>query len=78
LGQSIRAWLHLVLQIQAPLTAITQQLFKTGGILRCTDDQDIADPCQHQGAERVIDHRLVIDGQQLLADSHGDGVETSA
>ena len=48
------------------------------GILRRADDQNIANPRQHQGAERVVDHRLIIDGQQLLAHRHGDWIETGA
>ncbi|MOA19050.1 hypothetical protein D3C78_1394030 [compost metagenome] len=63
LGQPIRARLYLVLQVQSPLAAISQQLLETGGVLRCADDEDVADPRQHQGAQRVIDHRLVIDRQ---------------
>ncbi|MNS79677.1 hypothetical protein D3C72_1133370 [compost metagenome] len=78
LCQPVRTWLHLVLQIQAPLTAITQQLLKTGGILRGANDQNIANTRQHQGTERIVDHRLVIDGQQLLAHRHGNRIETSA
>ncbi len=31
--------------------------------------EDVADARQHQRAERVVDHRLVVDRQQLLADS---------
>ncbi|MNV81448.1 hypothetical protein D3C71_1751150 [compost metagenome] len=78
LCQPVRTWLYLVLQVQAPLAAITQQLLKTGGILRRADDQNIANTGQHQGTERIVDHRLVIDRQQLLAHRHGDRIETGA
>ena len=42
------------------------------------DDQDLADARQHQDAERVVDHRLVVDRQQLLADDPGQRVEPRA
>lgn len=35
-------------------------------------------PYRHQPADRLIHHRLVIDGQKLLGDSLGDGVKTCA
>ena len=34
-----------------------------------TDDQDIADARQHQGRERIVDHRFIINRQHLLADN---------
>ena len=42
------------------------------------DDQNITDARQHQGAKRVVNHRLVIDRKQLFADRLRDGVEASA
>src|SRR5262249_11636337 len=46
-------------------------------VLGSRDDQDLPHPAQHQGRERVVDHRLVIDGKQLLADRAGDRMQTS-
>jgi len=40
--------------------------------------QDLANAGQHQGRERVVDHRLVVDRQQLLADRPGDRVQACA
>ena len=42
------------------------------------DDQHLADPSQHQGAERVINHRLVVNRQQLFADGLGDRMQPRA
>ena len=42
------------------------------------DDQYVADPCQHQGAERVVDHRLVVYRHQLLAHCCGERRQTAA
>jgi len=71
LSKAIRAWLHFVLNRNAPLRTIAQQALKARCILWCTDDQNIVDPCQHQRTERIIDHWLIIDREQLLTDSHG-------
>ena len=42
------------------------------------DDQDLADARQHQHGERVVDHRLVVDRQQLLADDQRDRIQPRA
>src|SRR5690606_38054678 len=47
-------------------------------LVRGVDDQHLADPRQHQHAERVVDHRLVVDRQQLLADGPGDRIQARA
>ncbi|MNT44703.1 hypothetical protein D3C72_1812430 [compost metagenome] len=78
LRQPVRARLHGVLDIHAPLRAIAQQLLEQGLLVRGVDDQHFTDTRQHQHAERVVDHRLVIDRQQLLADAFGDRVQARA
>ena len=42
LGQSVRAGLNAVAQVEAPLAAITEQGFKAWRVLRCGDDEDVA------------------------------------
>ena len=78
LCQPIRAGLHGVLEIQAPLAPVAQQLLKARRVLRRADDEDVAHSAQHQRAERVVDHGLVIDRQQLLADRECGGVQARA
>src|SRR5690606_41448786 len=34
-------------------------------VLRRRDDQHVPDPRQHQRGQRVVDHRLVVDGHEL-------------
>ena len=58
--------------------AVAEQVAKPRQVGRRRDHQDVADARQHQGAERVIDHRLVVDRQQLLADDPGDRIEPRA
>ncbi|MDT4819932.1 hypothetical protein FQZ97_530620 [compost metagenome] len=70
LRQAIGTRLHRVLQVDAPLAAVTQQLLEARRVLRRADDEDVAHAAEHQGAQRVIDHGLVVHRQQLLA--HGE------
>ena len=67
LRQPIRAWLHRIADVHAPLAAIAQKLLEARRILRRADDKDLAHTAQHQRAERVVDHRLVVNRDQLLA-----------
>ncbi|MNU04314.1 hypothetical protein D3C72_2486770 [compost metagenome] len=46
LRQPVRARLHSIRKVEAPLTAITQQLLEAWRVLRCRDDQNVADAGQ--------------------------------
>ena len=46
--------------------------------MRSRNDQDLADPRQHQRGQRIIDHRLVVDRQQLLRGHQGHRVKPRA
>ena len=46
--------------------AIAQQGLESRQILRGGNDQDVADARQHERGRRVVNHRLVINRQQLL------------
>ncbi|MNN25294.1 hypothetical protein D3C81_1387640 [compost metagenome] len=75
LRQPVRARLHGVLDVHAPLRAVAQQALEQRLLVRRVDDQHVADAGQHQHAERVIDHRLVVHRQQLLADALRDRIQ---
>ena len=60
LGQSVRARLHLVLEVDPELASVAQQVLKPRGIVRRGDNQDLPDPRQHQRAEGVVNHGFVI------------------
>jgi len=51
---------------------------EAGGVFGRADDQDVLHAAQHQGGERVVDHRLVVDGQQLFADGERGRVQARA
>ena len=63
--------LLLVAEAHARAAAVAEQLLEARQVARRGDDQDLADARQHQRRQRVIDRRLVVDGQELLADARG-------
>ncbi len=72
LGQAVGAGLHGVGQVHAVVRAVAQQALEVRQVGGRGDDQDVADAGHHEDGQRVVDHRLVVDRQQLLA---GDGSE---
>lgn len=46
--------------------------------MRGTDEQNLADPCQHQHRQGIIDHGLVIDRHELFAHNPGTRMQTGA
>ncbi|OIQ75685.1 hypothetical protein GALL_426430 [mine drainage metagenome] len=78
LGQPVGAGLHRVVQVESPLAAVTQQLGESRRVLRGGNDEDVAHAGKHQRRQRVVDHRLVVHRQQLLADRLRDRVEPRA
>ena len=53
---------------QAEIRAVAEQPTEGVLIVRRRDDEDVADARQHQRRQRVVHHRLAVDGHQLLAD----------
>ena len=62
-------------QVDAELRAVAEQPVEAVGLVGRGDDEDVADAGEHQRRERVVDHRLVVDRHQLLADALGDRVQ---
>ena len=67
LRQAIRTRLYCIGQVNAKLRAIAKQFFKARCIIRRRNNQDILNACQHQCRQRIINHRFIINRQQLLA-----------
>ena len=78
LCEAVRGGLLGVGKTDPVVGTVAQQAPEAREVQRGTDDQDVADAREHQDADRIIDHRLVVDGQQLLADALGDRVEPGA
>ena len=66
LRQAVGARLLCIGQVHAVARAVPEQALEVGQVGRRGDDQDVPDARQHEGAERVVDHGLVVDRQQLL------------
>src|SRR5260364_415117 len=58
--------LHSVLQIQPPLAAVVQERLIARRIDGRGNDQNILNPRSHQGGQWVVDHRFIVDRQQLF------------
>ena len=67
LRDPLGARLHRVLDVDPPLVAVLEQTMKQRGVVGGGDDEDLADSREHQRRQRVVDHRLVVDGHELLA-----------
>ena len=61
-----------------PLRSITEQLLKSRSVLRGGDHKDFPDSGKHQRRERIVDHRLVVDREELLADAKRDREQASS
>ena len=78
LGQAVGARLLGVGQVHAVARAVPEQALEVGQVRRRGDDQDVPDARQHEGGQRVVDHGLVVDRQQLLAGDERERVQARA
>lgn len=78
LRQAVRRGLLGIGQVHAVARAVAEQALEVGQVGRGGDDQDVPDARQHEGAERVVDHGLVVDRQQLLGGHERERVQASA
>lgn len=78
LGQAVGARLLGVGEVDAVARAVAEQALEVGQVRRRGDDQDVADARQHEGGQRVVDHGLVVDRQQLLGGHERERVQARA
>lgn len=78
LGQAVRRGLLGVGKVHAVARAVPEQALEVGQVGRRGDDQDVADARQHEGGQRVVDHGLVVDRQQLLGGHERERVQAGA
>ena len=78
LGQAVRARLLCVGEVHAVARAVPEQALEVGQVGRRGDDQDVPDARQHEGGQRVVDHGLVVDRQQLLGGHERKRVQARA
>ena len=75
LCEAVGAGLDGVRQVHAVVRPVSQQALEVRKVRGGRDDQDVADAGHHEDGQRVVDHRLVVDRQQLLAGDGGERVE---
>ena len=78
LGQAVGARLLGVGEVHAVARAVPEQALEVGQVGRGGDDQDVPDARQHEGGQRVVDHGLVVDRQQLLGGHERERVQARA
>ena len=78
LGEAVGARLLGVGQVHAVARAVPEQALEVGQVGRRGDDQDVPDARQHEGGQRVVDHGLVVDRQQLLGGHERERVQAGA
>src|SRR5262249_11773262 len=66
LGDTVGLWLQRITDVDAPLAAVTQKGFEPRHFWLGRNDENVANSRKHQRRQRIIDHRLVVDRQQLL------------
>lgn len=78
LRQAVGAGLLGVGEVHAVARAVPEQALEVGQVRRRGDDQDVPDARQHEGGQRVVDHGLVVDRQQLLGGHERERVQARA
>lgn len=78
LRQAVRARLLGVGEVHAVARAVPEQALEVGEVRRRGDDQDVPDARQHEGGQRVVDHGLVVDRQQLLGGHERERVQAGS
>ena len=78
LREPFRLRLDGVTEGNAPLRARAEQPLEGGQIVGRGDDENLAHAGEHQRAQRIIDHRLVVDRKQLLRGHERHGMKPRA
>src|SRR5690606_764114 len=72
LGQAVRIGLNGITEPNTKLFSGAQKPLILGKVIRCRNDQHFADTCQHEHRDGVVNHRLVVDWQELFRHTEGD------
>ena len=75
MGEALGFVLDGVRERHPPPRAVAEEFLEPGRVLGCGDDENFAHAAEHERGQRVVDHRLVVDRQELLADRDRDGVQ---
>lgn len=78
LRESLRPRLDRIIDHESELGAVTKEALEGTRILRGGDDEDFPNPRLDERGQRIVNHRLVIDGHELFRDALGNRVEPRA
>ena len=78
LGDAFRLRLRNVLKGTPPLAAVPKEFAALPAVVRRVDVGNLSDALQKENRLRIIDHRLIVDRQQLFADAEREGVKPRA
>ena len=70
--------LHPVLNAHSEIRSVAEHPLEDRDVVRRRDQQDVSDAREHERGQRVIDHRLVIDRQELLGNAASCREQSSA
>jgi len=76
LGKTTRLFLHCVFQAHSKVRPVAKKLAKGGHVSRGRDDQHLAYAGEHEYRKGIVNQRLIVYGQQLLADGPGYRMQT--
>ena len=77
LSDSARIRLLRIRQGEAKVGSVAEKGLNGRKVSRGTNDQDLVDAAGHEGPDWVVDHRLVVDREELLTDTLRGGVEAT-
>ena len=75
LRETARIRLLRIFQIDAENRTVSQHIAEMRQVMRGGNDQDVLQSRQHQDRQRIVDHRLVVDGKELFRDGECQGIE---
>jgi hypothetical protein len=75
LGDPLRFRLLRVRDPHPDALPVPQKIAEARNIMRGGNDENILNPRKHEGGQRMIDHRLVVNRQQLFADNSRERIE---
>lgn len=78
LREALGPGLFCIFEFDAEAAAVAEEPAVDGEINRRRDHEDLANARQHECCQRVVDHGLVVDGEQLLANRFCNGMKPCA
>ena len=78
LGETVRGRLLRIGELHPEIRTVPEQPLETRKVVGRGDDEDIPDARQQKHGHRIVDHRLVINRQELLGHSLRDRIQAGA